>query len=113
MRAELGGDGMRRRVMAGEESPGGFIKPEGKVKLDVDKGYWSAVYPVLDGVKVGVWNQNYYSNWMKIRKYNASMELIGDLNWQWETTLTQSDCAYFQAGYSKFVDALELHATWL
>lgn len=105
---------MRRRVIGAEkENSGGFTKPEGKVTLDVDEDYWSAIYPVLDGVKVGVWNQTYYSNWLKLRKYNAQMELIGDLTWQRETTLTQSDCAYFQAGYSKYMDVLELHATWL
>lgn len=115
MRAELGGDGMRRRVIFTEkENSGGFAKPEGEVLLHTGDTEFSDVYPVLDGVDVYVINGAEKTNWLGLKKYDASMQLIEELRWKVETRLMPDECSYFQARTCHYVPSIKgVYATWL
>ena len=114
MCAELGGDGMRRRVIGAEkENSGGFAKPEGEVLLHTGDTEFSDVYPVLDGVDVYVISNGGSSNWLGLKKYDASMQLTGELAWQNKTRLMPEECSYFQARTCHYTGLQGVYATWL
>lgn len=114
MCTELGGDGMRRRVILAEkENSGGFAKPEGEVLLHTGDIEFSDVYPVLDGVDVYVLNNRETSNWLGLKKYDASMQLIEELTWKSKTRLMPEECSYFQARMCHYTGNQGVYATWL
>ena len=112
MLSELGGELMRRMMMMNYEKSE-FVKPEGTVTLEITENGFTDKYPVLDGVKVGVWNVSFYSNWLKLNIYDSEGELIETRNWQGLTTLTQDNGCYFEATLNNNTGTQVIHATWL
>lgn len=94
-----------------EES--GFTKPDGVITLKLDKNYMSDMYPILDGVVIGVWNASFWSNWLKYYTYDSEGNQLSNNTWKGRTTLTKDDGSYFKAGISRESNQAEVRAEWM
>lgn len=91
-----------------------FVKPDGEVVLlSASTSYiYTDIYPVLDGVTVRLW-KSYDTNWLGIKRYDVKMNLISDSKWNSKTTISPSECVYFQLyGCQSHEEAYKIYALW-
>lgn len=103
---------MFRRLMTPHEESG-FTKPDGVITLKLDENCMSDMYPILDGVVIGVWNISYWSNWLEYYTYDSEGNQLSHNKWKERTTLTKDDGYYFKAGIATKNNTAEVRAEWM